>query len=390
VLKTRAMVRPALTLLIAALVWGCGRAHPPATGPATQQLGPPEIAALIPERVKEPAAWAQAVSDALRANNLEADPASVCAVLAIIGQESTFQEDPVVPGLARLVEARLERHRAKLGPLGRPVFARLLGGHAPADPRSFEERLHKVRTERDLDRVFRDLLSFYESSHPAAFEAATLAGKLFDLESLTELNPVTTAGPMQVSVRFAETWAREHGGDTAAVREALYTRAGGVLYGTARLFGHRAGYPKMIFRFADYNAGVYASRNAAVQAQLSRLLGVPLARDGDLQRYQKDGRPSDEDSQTLKALLLFRTRHAPQLSEDQLREDVGLEKTFAFEATATYRALAGAFTARLGHADYAALPDVTLDSPKLSRKLSTAWFAESVDRRYQTCLSAAQ
>jgi len=190
-------------------------------------------------------------------------------------------------------------------------------------------------------------------------------------------------------VHFAETWAREHGGDPAGVREALYTRAGGVLYGTARLFGHRAGYAKMIFRFADYNAGIYASRNAALQAQLSRLVGVPLARDGDLQRYEKDGSPSDEDSQTLKALQLFRTRHASQLSQDQLHDDVGLEKTFAFEATATYRALVAAFAARLGRAEYAALPDVTLESPKISRKLSTAWFAESVDRRYQACLAGA-
>jgi hypothetical protein len=381
----------ALAILAAALAAcvACGRARPPATGPGAPRLAPADIAELIDPKVRDRPAWAQAVADALSATGQEIDPPSVCAVLAIIGQESTFQEDPVVPGLARLVEARLERHRSKLGPLGRPVFARLLGGHAPSDPRPFDERLRKVRTERDLDRVFRDLLAHYHSSHPAAFEAATLAGKLFDLESLAELNPVTTAGPMQVSVRFAETWAKEHHGDTASVREALYTRAGGVLYGTARLFGHRAAYPKMSFRFADYNAGVDASRNAALQAQLSRLVGVPLAQDGDLQRYEKDGTPSDDDSQTLKALRLFRERHAPQLSPDQLREDVGLEKTFAFEATATYRALVAAFTTRLGHAEYAVLPDVTLDSPKISRKLSTAWFAQSVDRRYQACLSAA-
>lgn len=381
----------ALAILAAALAAcvACGPARPPATGPGSPWLALADIAELIDPKVKDRPAWAQAVSDALSATGQAVDPPSVCAVLATIAQESTFQEDPVVPGLARLVEGRLERYRGKLGPLGRPVFARLLGGHSPGDPRPFQERLRKVRTERDLDRVFRDLLAHYQSGHPAAFEAATLAGKLWSLDSLAELNPITTAGPMQVSVRFAETWAREHGGDSAGVREALYTRAGGVLYGTARLFGHRAGYPKMIFRFADYNAGVYASRNAAVQAQLSRLVGMPLARDGDLQRYEKDGAPSDEESQTLKALQVFRTRHAPQLSEDQLRDDVGLEKTFAFEATASYRALVAAFTARLGRADYAVLPDVTLDSPKLSRKLSTAWFAESVDRRYQACLAAA-
>jgi hypothetical protein len=368
----------------------CGPTRPPVSAGTGPHLEPSDIAALIDRRVKERAAWGQAVSEALRANALPADPPSACAVLAIIGQESGFQEDPVVPGLARLVEARLERYRSKLGPLGRPLFSRLLEGHAPNDPRSFEERLQKVRTERDLDRVFRDLLAFYQDSHPAAFEAATLAGKLFDLESLADLDPITTAGPMQVSVRFAEGWAREHGRKPEDVREGLYTRGDGVLYGTARLFGHRAGYSKMIFRFADYNAGVYTSRNAALQAQVARLLGITLAQDGDLLRYEKDGKPSEDDSRTLQALRTFRERFTPALSEDQLRDDVLLEKTFGFEATATWKALTAAFTARLGHAEYAILPDVAIESPKLSRKLSTAWFAESVDRRYQSCLAAAR
>src|SRR5437762_2359144 len=85
--------------------------------------------------------------------------------------------------------------------------------------------------------------------------ADALAGKLFEVHSLTELNPIPTAGPMQVSVRFAEDWAREHHGQTATVRDSLYTRQGGVYYGTARLFVHQAGYSRMLFRFADYNAG---------------------------------------------------------------------------------------------------------------------------------------
>jgi hypothetical protein len=336
--------------------------------------------------VKEREAWGQAVSDALASNDLPADRPEACAVLAIIGQESGFQEDPVVPGLARLVEARLDRYRGKLGPLGRPLFARLLAGRAPGDPRSFEERLQKVRTERDLDRVFRDLLAYYHSGHPAVFEAAELAGKLFDVENLAELNPITTAGPMQVSVRFAEDWARGHRGDPATVREALYTRAGGVYYGTARLFGHHASYPKMIFRFADYNAGVYTSRNAAVQAQLGRLLGIKLALDGDLLRYQKDGSPSDDESQTLAALRTFRQQHPKDLSERQLRAETLLEKTEGFELTTTWRTLKAAYAARFGAPDYAILPDVVLESPKMTRKLSTAWFAESVDRRFQACL----
>jgi uncharacterized protein DUF1615 len=68
---------------------------------------------------------------------------------------------------------------------------------------------------------------------------------------------------------------------------------------------------------------------------------------------------------------------------------VRVEKTFAFEATATWRAIKGAHATRIGPPDYAVLPDVTLESPKLTRKLSTAWYAQSVDRRYQACLAGA-
>src|SRR2546423_159802 len=128
--------------------------------PPPRRLTAPEIAALVP-RAKDRAAWGQAVADALAGNGLEADPPSVCAVLAIIGQESGFQEDPVVPGLAKLVANRIESYQSKLGPLGGPIFRRLLAGRTPPDPRSFDERLRAVHTERDLDLVFRDMLAYY-------------------------------------------------------------------------------------------------------------------------------------------------------------------------------------------------------------------------------------
>jgi hypothetical protein len=362
-------------------------------GAVAQRLTTVEITALIGPRVPERAAWAKAVGDALAANALEPDPVAVCAVLSVIAQESGFREDPAVPGLAKVVEARIEKHQARLGPLGRPVFRRLLSARAPADPRTFEERLQQVRTERDLDLVFRDLLAYYQSAHPGAFGAATLAGKLFDLQSLAELNPITTAGPMQVSVEFAEAWARDHHGQPATARDALYTREGGVYYGTARLFGHAAAYDKMMYRFADYNAGVYASRNAALQAQVARLTGRKLALDGDLLAYGRDGKPQDDDdhpTQTMSAIRHFRDLYQPRLSDRRLRDDARREKTQALETTDTYRAIKTTFAEEMGkEPDYAVLPQVILDSPKLSRKRSTAWFAEAVDRRYQTCLAAA-
>ncbi len=373
---------------------GCSGGRQPGgawPGAAPQpRLGPSEIAALISPKVNDRPAWAKAIADALQANSIDAEATAVCAVVALIAQESGFRHDPVVPGLAKVVDARIEKYQEHLGPLGRPVFRRLLAARAPADPRTFEERLQQVRTERDLDLTFRDLLAYYESAHPGAFGAANLAGRLFDLRSLSDLNPITTAGPMQVSVDFAETWAREHHGQPSGVRDALYTREGGVYYGTARLFGHLAAYTKMVFRFADYNAGVYASRNAAVQAQIARLTRRKLALDGDLLAYGRDGKPTDDPSKTMAAIQHFRDLYHPKLTDRRLKEDVRKEKEQAFEGTDTYEAIKKVFAEELGsQPEYAILPQVIIESPKLSRRLSTAWFAQAVDKRYQSCLASA-
>lgn len=384
--------------LWAIFVLGCGggqRAGGPPVTPGA--VGPPplnvaQIAELIPARVRDRAGWGDAIFNALAANGLVTSRESACAVIAVIGQESGFAEDPVVPGLAKVVGARIDRYKARLGPIGEPLFRRLLAGRAPDNPRTFEARLATVRTERDVDLLFRDLLAYYQVNHPALFAALNLAGKLVDVDSLAELNPVTTAGSMQVSVRFAEDWARAQKGETATsamVREALYTRGGGVYYGTVRLLVYPARYADPLFRFADYNAGFYASRNAALQAQLSRLTGRPLALDGDLLGYDKNGVPKDEESESMRSVLLFAQRFAPELSQREIRGDLLAEKTLQLEETETYRAVKKVAALRLGApAEYAILPEVSISSPKFSRTRSTAWFAQAVDRRYRACLGA--
>jgi hypothetical protein len=199
---------------------------------------------------------------------------------------------------------------------------------------------------------------------------------------LADLNPVTPAGSMQVKVSFAR--SLEPRLDDDAVRELLYTRGGGVRVGTARLLGYAAGYDDVVYRFADYNAGVYAARNAAFQEQLQALAGVALAHDGDLLLYGADGKPKDDDSKTLAALLSLAPRLG--LSERRVRRDVLLEKSIDFERTDTWRAVRAAYATSTGKAPaYARIPHADLMSPKLSKPRTTAWFSSSVKQRYTRC-----
>jgi hypothetical protein len=385
-LKRVAFAASALLLLATCTPRGVRDSEPAA--PLPPRLSVAQVARLIPAHVQEREGWARDVLAALEARELHPSVEPVCQVLAVIEQESGFQANPVVKDLPKIVRKRLDAYAGKLGIVGRKALQTLLQHRAPGQSLSFEKRLQKVRSERDLDQLFRELLKAYEEQYPAVYVAADLTSELFTSKGLQDLNPITTAGSMQVNVRYAMEQQSDEDRPEAEVREEMYTRAGGVRYGTARLLGYTTGYDQALYRFADYNAGFYASRNAALQAQVSQLTGLPLTLDGDLQLYDDVGEPRDEDSRTLKALLTFRARHAPELSERQVRKDVRKEKQGDFEETDTWRAVRKAYERSTGkRPEYARMPQVAISSPKLSRDRTTEWFARSVDARYQRCLT---
>jgi hypothetical protein len=380
--------RASLLLALAASACATGRGGDQTYAPPPPpRLDVDAIAAAIPEKAKDRRGWAGDIVAALDAHGVTPAPVPVCEVVAVIEQESGFSANPVVANLSGIVKKKLDDVAGRAGPVGRPILESLLSDKAPGATKTFLQRVDGLKTEKDLDVWFRELLAVYQEKHPNAYRAADLMGEAFAGRGFADLNPITTAGSMQVSVRFAEQLGARHGTTPDEVRDALYTRRGGVYYGAARLLLYQAAYEDPVYRFADYNAGYYASRNAAVQEQLAELLGVPLAPDGDLLAYDEADEPRDVDTNTLKALLEFRARFAPELSERTVRKDARAEKTLDFESTATWKALKRVYQARLGKAPrYARVPDVTLVSPKLSKDRSTRWFAESVDRRFDACM----
>lgn len=351
--------------------------------PEVPSLTAEAIVAYVGQDCGDRPGWATDVRAALASLDKPIDEAHVCSVIAIVEQESTYEADPAVPGLGSIARGAIEAKLSVLGPLADNGADWLLKPVAEGATASFSERLDQVRTEKQLDELFRDLTGHYMKPVDGVPFAPDLLKARFE-----KLNPVTTAGSMQVSVAWARDAAKKAGIPRKTVRDLLYTRAGGLRWGTARLFAHEAKYDDPIYRFADFNAGLYASRNAAFQAQLAEVMGVTLATDGDLQVYKKNGRASDEDGETLRTLLAWREAHAPDLTERRLRRDVSREKEARFEETDTWARVRASYRDKTGEEPaYAQLPDVSLDSPKITRKLTTAWFAQNVKRRYDDCIT---
>jgi hypothetical protein len=236
--------------------------------------------------------------------------------------------------------------------------------------KTYRTRLDEAKTEKDLSDLFEDFIGM-----------VPMGKRLFG-----DLNPVHTAGPMQVGIAYAEQQAKEKRYPypmAGSVRDEVFTRRGGLYFGTAHLLDHPAPYDDMLFRFADYNAGHYASRNAAFQNAVSVASGTSLALDGDL---LVEGRSMSEPSNTERAVRKLRDRI--DLSDAEIRDDLELGTREGFENSRVYeRVFALAGKKRTQPLPRAMLPKIRLQSPKITRNLTTEWFARRVNERYQRCLA---
>jgi hypothetical protein len=314
--------------------------------------------------------WSADVLAALRALKIEATKDTVCAVVSVVEQESNFNADPKVAGLSGMVKRRFEKTKEQ--PL---LFAglQLRLGMPHRENLSFKQTLEKVQTERDLEMWYAD---FTASS--LTKPALLLMEK--DIDSL-----IATIGSMQVSVDFAREHAARNGIVHRNIRKDLYTRYWGLYYGIAHLLDYERPYSDWKYVFAYFNAGHFASRNAAFQKMVAQLSKQKLSQDGDLLNYQAGG---DKRSKTYDAVvkLLSTGKDVPTFSPDDIYADLRKEKTAAFIKTKTYEAVARLYEKKYKRVLTAELPEIRLVSDKIRRQLTTGWFANRVDGRHQRCM----
>jgi hypothetical protein len=360
---------PVCALVAAGLLAGCAGEKPTAA-PA---LNPVDAHALIeqslPRHVTDRAGWATDIYSAFTVLTVTPSRENVCAVVAVIEQESSFRTDPVVPGLGVIarkeINTRAERAHVPL------LLVNGVLQLKSADGRSYLERIDAAKTEKDLSDAYEDFIA-----------AVPLGRTLF-----ADKNPIRTRGPMQVNVNFAEQFSSAAPYPypvTASIADELFTRRGSVYFGTAHLLSYRAPYDNYLYRFADFNAGQYASRNAAFQNAAAIATGVPLIPDGALLPHDGDATKPGATEAALRTL-------APRLklSEGAIHAALAEGKAKSFEKTTLYqRVFAQAEQTSGSELPRALVPRIQLGGPKIKRKLTTDWYAHRVDDRFKRCLTA--
>ncbi|MCZ3383053.1 DUF1615 domain-containing protein [Kosakonia sp. SOY2] len=333
-----------------------------------QQNKPMDVASVvrrtIPASVKDREGWAQDLATTFSSQKLSPTLENICSVLAVAQQESNYQSDPVVPGLNKIAWKEIDK-RAERMHIPTMLVHTALKIPSP-NGKSYSERLDKVRTEKELSAIFDDFIGM-----------VPMGQKLFG-----SLNPVRTGGPMQISVAFAEQhtdgypWKME-----GTMRQEVFSRRGGLWFGTYHLLNYPASYTAPIYRFADFNAGLYASRNAAFQNAISKATGVKLALDGDLILYGSSDAGSTE-------LAVRKLGASLGMSDRDIRRQLERGDSDKLEETKLYREVYRLAEKKSGKLlPREVLPGIKLESPKITRNLTTAWFAKRVDDRRAACMA---
>ena len=356
-----------LSVMPLVVVAGCGTQGSRTNPDITPDQARARIVQLLPVKTADRQGWAADIQVAFTAQGLAPTDENLCSVLAVTEQESTFQADPPVPGLATIASSEINRRASTLH-IPEFLVRSALSITSP-NGKTYNQRLDTARTEGQLSAIFDDFIGM-----------VPLGKSLFG-----GLNPVHTAGPMQVSIAFAEQRARDYPYPVAhSIRQEVFTRRGGMYFGIAHLLGYPVDYTQSLYRFADFNAGWYASRNAAFQNAVSRASGIPLALDGDLTIPGSYKLGSTE-------LAVRALGKQVGLSNNAIRRQLEKGDSLEFNDTDLYQSVFALADRQQGKPlPRAVLPGITLQSPKITRNLTTAWFAKRVDERRARCMNRAK
>ncbi len=276
----------------------------------------------------------------------------VSMVVSTIERESNFRADPLTPDMDDIILRKLEEYEEE-------GFFSSLGGLKPLAANSFyekyQEEISYIRTEGQLDS-FIDNLEFWEKPFLESFRPETI-------------------GSMQLNIHKAIILAEKYDGveySEDEMRAVLYQLEGGLHHGMLYLNeiidayteDHTKSLTEENIKFiaADYQSGLYASRNSAVQDHLNKLMGTNLVLDGDLgpnttrianDFFQSEGR---EDLMTSSLLTI-------------LQDSKELEDTEQYQY--------------INPPEYAIIPENTVDVAKYNMAITSSGYVAGTYKRYE-------
>lgn len=326
------------------------------------------ISSALPIGIRDRAGWIADIAGGFSKLGVPPTRENVCAVAAVIDQESGFHVEPVIPHLGEIALHTIDVRASRAGvPL---VLLHAALDLKSSSGRTYRERIRAARTEKQLSDVYEDFIG-----------RVPLGERLF-----ASWNPIRTRGPMQVNVTFAERFEAikpyPYHDPRRDLRDELFTRRASIYFGIAHLLDYRAPYDRYLYRFADYNAGQYASRNAAFQRAASVVAGKPLTADGALLPRDASAKGAGSTER-----LLFGIAGRLRLSDARIHDSLEQGRAESFERTALYRRVFMLADRKSGRRlPRAALPQIRLTGPKIVRRLTTAWYARRVNERFESCL----
>ena len=359
-----------LWLGLAAMAAGCAHEVRPSEPAINAQDARLLIAQLLPAKLPDRLGWDADIYEGFSALKVPPTRENICAVLAVIAQESSFQVDPVIPNLGAIAKQEIDV-RAGRAHIPLLIVHGVLDLKSP-NGRTYSERIDRAQTEKQLSDIFEDFIA-----------SVPLGRTLFD-----DKNPIRTRGPMQVNIAFAEQFSSATPYPFPvgrSIADEVFTRRGSLYFGIAHLLDYRAPYDDLLYRFADFNAGQYASRNAAFQNAVGIATGKKLVADGAL---MPPGAGANAPGDTEIAVRSLSGQLG--LTDAAIHSALTEGRSKAFEATTVYQRVYALAEKKRGHPlPRAVLPQIKLGGPKIKRDLSTAWYAHRVDARFNRCLNSS-
>ena len=297
--------------------------------------------------------WEDALEFAFEASDVKKTPENFAIVLAVIEKESSFYENPELD-MKGICEEAIKDYETN--------SEEASWGRWKACTTYWEEAI-AIKTEKDYVNSVFQKGNFISNS----------ADFVFGLFGSDKFNPqkLTSAGPMQVNIETAMKLSREDGEiiEETQMYDYLFTKPEGIYYGVKNLKPILETYPpeedlnNLDFIFADYNAGLYKSRNAAFQNRINVILGV--------KELQEDGVLGIKTARALNKIL------GKEIQIASNGRIVGSDIK-SFEDSSMYKRIDTEYKKKTGQEPiYAIVPDISTESIKYDKPLTVVNYVKN-------------